>query len=62
MTFVDIHHMGNADVGDTAEMFVVILPPAPVGPSGMALVVSSNADDRDVDRLVWARLCTAAPG
>ncbi len=60
MTFVDINDMGDADVRDAAEMFVVILSPAPGRPRGVALVVASKPDNRDVDRLVRARLCTTA--
>ena len=57
MALVDVHHVGDADVGDAGEMLVVILAAAARGPGGMALVVASDADDRDVDRVVRAPLC-----
>ena len=58
MSLVNIHHMGDADVGDAGEMLVVILAPASRSPRGMALVDTSNANDCDVHDVVraWSRV------
>ena len=61
MPFVDIHHVGDPDVGDPGEVFVVVLPAATASPRGMALVVAAQADDRDVDGFVRARPGLAPP-
>ena len=54
MPLVDVHDVGDADVGDAGQVLVVILAPAAGGPGRMPLVVAADADDRDVDGLVRA--------
>ena len=60
MPFVDVHDMGDANACNAGQMFVVILSPSPGRPRRVALVVASNADDRDVDGVVRAGVCAGA--
>src|SRR5262249_40294438 len=56
VAFVDVHDMRDANSPRGREMLVVILAAAPGRPCRMTLVVPANAQDRDVDGFVGARL------
>ena len=52
VSLVDIDDVGDADILDAGEVLVMVEPAAARGPRGMALVVSPQPDDRDVDGVV----------
>ena len=56
VALVDVDDMADTDVGDAGQMLVVVLAAAARGPRGMAFVGPTDANDRDVDRVVRAFL------
>jgi hypothetical protein len=59
MAFVDVHDVGDTDVWNRGEVFVVILAATARGPCRMAFVVATKTNDRNVDGFVRAGLCTS---
>jgi hypothetical protein len=58
MALVDVDDMGDADILDTRQMLVMIETAAAGGPRRVPFVITSQADDGDIDRVIRAALCT----